>query len=74
MTGWIPAFPVGELPRGAARTLTHRDDHVAIFHADDGLFAVDARCPHEGYPLAKGDVDGCTLTCIWTAPHIRGGF
>src|SRR5688500_7316319 len=65
MTGWIPAFRVGELPRGAARTLTHRDDHVAIFHADDGYFAVDARCPHEGYPLAKGDVDGCTLTCIW---------
>jgi nitrite reductase/ring-hydroxylating ferredoxin subunit len=65
MTGWIPAFDVGELPRGAARTLTHRDDHVAIFHADDGFFAVDARCPHEGYPLAKGDVDGCTLTCIW---------
>jgi nitrite reductase/ring-hydroxylating ferredoxin subunit len=33
--------------------------------ADGALYAVDNRCPHEGYPLAKGTVDGCVLTCRW---------
>lgn len=65
MTDWIPAFLASELPCGAARAVTRGDDHVAVFHADDGFFAVDARCPHEGYPLAKGDLAGRTLICIW---------
>ncbi len=29
------------------------------------FFALDNRCPHEGYPLAQGDLDACTLTCNW---------
>ena len=28
-------------------------------------FALDNRCPHEGYPLAQGHVKGCLLTCAW---------
>lgn len=33
----------------------------------DKLFAIDNRCPHEGYPLSEGTVDSqtCVLTCNW---------
>ncbi|MFT5284976.1 MAG: nitrite reductase/ring-hydroxylating ferredoxin subunit [Planctomycetota bacterium] len=33
--------------------------------AETGLFALDNRCPHEGYPLASGDLKNCELTCVW---------
>ena len=30
------------------------------------IFAIDNRCPHEGYPLSKGFAnDNCILTCNW---------
>jgi len=39
---------------------------LAIIHHNERCFAVDNRCPHEGYPLAQGTVDDqCILTCNW---------
>ena len=63
---WHDAFDLTELPVGGVKTLRHGEDRVAIFRLDsDTLHAVDDRCPHEGYPLSQGAVDGCTLTCCW---------
>ena len=42
------------------------DGHViAIFHTPEGIFAVDNRCPHMGFPLDRGTVKDCILTCHW---------
>ncbi len=40
---------------------------LALFQVGEQVFAVDNRCPHEGYPLVDGDVDesNCLLTCQW---------
>lgn len=39
---------------------------LAVFKVGDDVFAIDNRCPHEGYPLAEGSIDGdCVLTCNW---------
>ena len=41
----------------------HSPKQIAIFRIDDQVFAVDNRCPHEGYPLVQGKVDdNCLLT------------
>tara|TARA_R110002049_G_scaffold309268_1_gene519614 strand:+ start:155625 stop:156053 length:429 start_codon:yes stop_codon:yes gene_type:complete len=38
---------------------------IAIFRTEDGLFAVDGMCAHQGGPIAEGVVqDGC-VTCPW---------
>jgi nitrite reductase/ring-hydroxylating ferredoxin subunit len=63
---WTPAFPLERLPLGRAKISTHGATQVAVFRLSDGtLYAVDNRCPHEGYPLAQGSVSDCTLTCQW---------
>jgi nitrite reductase/ring-hydroxylating ferredoxin subunit len=63
---WVAAFPEAEVPAGGVRVLKRGRDQIAVFRLEDGsLHAVDNRCPHEGYPLAKGSVAGCVLTCIW---------
>lgn len=39
---------------------------IALFLVDDNVYAIDNRCPHEGYPLTQGQVDeNCVLTCAW---------
>ncbi|MCB9569939.1 MAG: Rieske 2Fe-2S domain-containing protein [Myxococcales bacterium] len=63
---WIPALPLADLPVGEARVVRHGDDRIAIFRPAEGeLFACDNRCPHEGYPLARGSVRECVVTCPW---------
>lgn len=65
---WVPAFALADLPRGASKVFARGAQRVAVFRLDDGaLFAIDDRCPHEGYPLAKGFVNGCVVTCRWHA-------
>ncbi|HEY9840338.1 MAG TPA: Rieske 2Fe-2S domain-containing protein, partial [Candidatus Obscuribacterales bacterium] len=40
---------------------------IAVFMVGERVYAIDNRCPHEGYPLMQGDIDSarCTLTCHW---------
>ncbi len=74
---WTRAFPLSALPANSARLFRHGSSQIAVFHraADPatgetgGLYAIDNRCPHEGYPLLQGSVQqesrGCILTCKW---------
>lgn len=39
----------------------------ALINVDGSLHAVDNNCPHNGGPLAKGALDGQTVTCPWHA-------
>ncbi|MGF1486211.1 MAG: Rieske (2Fe-2S) protein [Prochloraceae cyanobacterium] len=38
---------------------------IALFYHQDKIYAIDNRCPHMGFPLDKGSVDNCILTCHW---------
>jgi len=40
---------------------------IYVFEVDGKIFALDNRCPHEGYPLSEGTFSGkkCVLTCNW---------
>ncbi|MEZ4383138.1 MAG: Rieske (2Fe-2S) protein [Nannocystaceae bacterium] len=63
---WIPALPLAALPVGEARVVRHEDARIAVFRPSAAeLYAVDNRCPHEGYPLARGSVRDCVVTCPW---------
>ncbi|MCJ9430412.1 Rieske 2Fe-2S domain-containing protein [Kordiimonas marina] len=39
---------------------------IAVFETPAGLYAINNRCPHEGYPLVEGSLKGdCILACNW---------
>jgi nitrite reductase/ring-hydroxylating ferredoxin subunit len=38
---------------------------VCVFFDDGDVFAVEDRCPHMGFPLHRGTVEGGLLTCHW---------
>jgi len=62
---WEKAASLEELQRGP---VLHKSPpkQIAVFLVEGMPYAVDNRCPHEGYPLIEGSVDGdCELTCNW---------
>lgn len=63
---WSDSIPLSSLPAGHTTVFKQAPHQIAIVRTRDGeVFAVDNRCPHEGYPLAEGTVAGCLLTCNW---------
>lgn len=38
---------------------------LCLVRTGAGVFALDNACPHEGYGMTQGDLDGGTLTCAW---------
>jgi nitrite reductase/ring-hydroxylating ferredoxin subunit len=62
---WAKTIPLSDLT-GHPRVFKRPPLQIALFQVGERVFAVDNRCPHEGYPLAEGKVDGaCVLTCNW---------
>jgi len=63
---WTSAVPVEKLRRDGAAVAKVGGKQLALFLADGKIFACNNRCPHEGYPLREGTVNGdCVLTCNW---------
>lgn len=47
-------------------SVVHIEGHtIALFSQGDKIYAVDNRCPHMGFPLHRGTVKDCILTCHW---------
>ncbi|MFG0320511.1 MAG: Rieske (2Fe-2S) protein, partial [Planctomycetota bacterium JB042] len=55
-----------DLATGTLRTTKVDGRALVLGRTDDGeAFALDNRCPHEGYPLSTGELKGERLTCSW---------
>ena len=62
---WHEAALLEELSAGPVM-YKHSPRQIALFQINGQVFAIDNRCPHEGYPLVQGNVDeNCVLTCNW---------
>jgi NADPH-dependent 2,4-dienoyl-CoA reductase/sulfur reductase-like enzyme/nitrite reductase/ring-hydroxylating ferredoxin subunit len=56
----LDAIPLGGMAEGSAG-----DDKVLFVRDADGVRAFQAKCPHLGAPLAKGEICGQRLYCPW---------
>lgn len=63
---WVQALAAGGLTDEKPIIFKHGPKQICVWKKDGELFAFDNRCPHEGYPLREGALDGnCILTCHW---------
>jgi nitrite reductase/ring-hydroxylating ferredoxin subunit len=63
---WERAAKLADLERKRRLVARVGKKQIALFAAEDGVLACNNRCPHEGYPLSEGTLDGaCVLTCNW---------
>ena len=65
MPNWIRIASVADCPPGTAGEFVAGGRVVAVFHTEEGVFALDGICPHQGGPLGKGKLSSCVVTCPW---------
>lgn len=58
--GMVDDLAIGEMKM--ARVGEHR---VVVARTEAGTFALDNPCPHQGYGLVTGSLDGDLITCQW---------
>ena len=54
---------VSEVPLGGAEVFDVEERKIAVYRLEDGFYAIDDICTHDGGPLAQGDVDGDQVIC-----------
>ncbi len=53
-----------DVPEGGAHIVEVNPGlRIAVFHTDEGFYAINDRCPHAGGSLAAGPFDGRIVTC-----------
>ncbi|OBI90771.1 Rieske 2Fe-2S domain-containing protein [Mycobacterium asiaticum] len=61
---WTPVATVDELWEGEVSEFFVGDRSILLAHLRNGeIRAYDGVCPHAGFPLADGEVEGDVLTC-----------
>src|SRR3954470_6365184 len=67
MTGntWIKVARIGDFETVDRKVVGAGDRPVLLLRHEGGFYAVVNRCPHRGFPLDKGSVKDCILTCHW---------
>lgn len=63
--GWIRAAALIQLQAEGQVVFTGGDRPVVLFQRDGGVFALDNRCPHMGFPLSRGTVEDGMVICHW---------
>ena len=62
---FIRAASLTDVPDDGCRVINLDGHVIALFKAHGRIFAVDNRCPHMGFPLDRGTLEDCILTCHW---------
>jgi nitrite reductase/ring-hydroxylating ferredoxin subunit len=60
-----PVGNLAELPVGGMKLVKVEGRRLCLVHTSTGVHALDNACPHEGYGLTTGSLDGELLTCAW---------
>ena len=61
--GFVTVARVGEIPTGGMKIVRIDDQPVAVFRLDDGYYAIDDVCTHDGGPVAEGPLEGDVIEC-----------
>jgi nitrite reductase/ring-hydroxylating ferredoxin subunit len=56
---------VADVPLGSMKLVRAGDRRLCVAHTASGVHALDHACPHEGYGLTTGQLDGELITCAW---------
>lgn len=54
---------VSDVPAGRAEVFDVEDRKIAVFRLEDGWYAIEDICTHDGGPLAEGEIEGDQVIC-----------
>jgi nitrite reductase/ring-hydroxylating ferredoxin subunit len=62
---YVKAAQLADIQATGSLIVNLEGQTIALFSQGDKIYAVDNRCPHMGFPLHRGTVKDCILTCHW---------
>ncbi len=65
MARFVKLATLSDLPVGSAREYEFEGRIYALFNVDGVVSAIDGICPHQGGPLADGEIEGTSVICPW---------
>ena len=63
MSHFVQLAVLADLPDRGGRLVVVDEQWIGLFQTEDGIFAIDAMCPHAGANLAKGKVCEGVVSC-----------
>jgi nitrite reductase/ring-hydroxylating ferredoxin subunit len=54
-----------DLPIGSMKMVRVDNQRLCLVRTSDGVSALAHACPHEGYGMTQGSLDGNLITCAW---------
>jgi nitrite reductase/ring-hydroxylating ferredoxin subunit len=65
MENYVRAAKLDDVRKAGRLVVAIAGHTLLLVSVDDKIYAVDNRCPHMGFPLNRGTVKDCILTCDW---------
>ena len=62
---WVTVAKTDDVADGDMIEVTLDERAVAIAHVGGSFYAIAGECPHQGGPIAQGDLEGTVVTCPW---------
>ncbi len=62
---WVRVATPADFEGTDRKVVSAGDRPVLLLRHEGRFYALDNRCPHMGFPLERGSVDDCILTCHW---------
>jgi len=60
---FVRVAQLNEIPtRGGLRVVVDGIG-VGLYSVDGEIYAMEDACPHAGYPLSEGELEGCIISC-----------
>jgi nitrite reductase (NADH) small subunit/3-phenylpropionate/trans-cinnamate dioxygenase ferredoxin subunit len=54
---------LADLPPGRGLCVRIRGREIGLYRVGERVYAMENACPHAGYPLHEGELDGCSIVC-----------
>lgn len=60
---FVPVARLSEIPNKRGLCVRVDGIDVGLYLVDERVYAMEDTCPHAGFPLSKGELEGCVITC-----------
>ena len=60
---FAPVARLDEIPSGRGLRVRVDEIDIGLFRVGESVYAMEDVCPHAGYPLSDGDLEGCVIVC-----------
>lgn len=60
---FVPVARLAEIPSDCGLCVHIGDVDIGLYLVGERVYAMENRCPHAGFPLSEGELEGCVITC-----------